>query len=108
MRAGREVAPREDDDRRADAGQGLGQDGERYRAVGLPRQVPQVEGIERASTGLACLLPQRGVYEPGVPHLGEGGAEDHELEHEHTATVIRDAGASSGVTIGGLLPGPAS
>ena len=53
----RELAAGEDDDRGADAGEGLGQDGERHRAVGLPREVPQVEGIERAGSGPRAPSP---------------------------------------------------
>ena len=100
--ARREVAAREDDDRRADAGQGLGQDGERHRPVGLPREVPEVQRVEGAGAGLAGLLPQGGVDETGVPHLGEGGSEEHGLEHEHAGAVIQDAGVSS-AAVGGLM-----
>ena len=93
--ARREVAAREDHDRRAHAGQGLGQDGEGDRPVGLPREVPEVQRVEGAGAGLACLLAQDGLDETGVPHLGEGGSEEHGLEHEHAAAVIQDAGVSS-------------
>ena len=96
VRAGREVAAREDHDRGADPGQGLGQDGERHRAVGLPREVPEVERVERAGASLAGPRPQLGRDEPGVAHLGEGGPEDHDPEHEHAGPGIQEAGVSSG------------
>ena len=73
-----------------------GRTGERHRAVGLPREVPQVERVERALRApRARSRPQGGVHEPGIPHLGERGPEDHGLEHDHARRRIQDAGVSS-------------